>query len=109
MPRGEFGTPMEQGKLFSLKLGRRSDIHEMCSRVLSGESTVDSEVTENPFLVVQYGRRLREEQALLIPERTRAPEVYWLCGPPGTGKSHYAKQAALAAGGAIYYKSPWTK
>lgn len=79
----EFGAPMAQGQ--------RTDLQDMVDQVLEGKLTVDDLMMTNAHAVHLYGRVLEraENMYLRTQERDREmPEVFWLCGTTGAGKSH---------------------
>lgn len=86
----EFGVKPSQGA--------RTDIVQLKDQIKEGRS-VDSIVMENPQAYHQYGRTLTKIEDIVNSQKKRnfQPEVYWIWGPTGTGKSHsvYSKETDL--------------
>lgn len=79
------GTQFSYGDL--KRQGERKDLHAVAAEVAKGGDLKELEA-ENPGLFTQYGRGLRELAMNQMPEPTVGPiEVWWLWGPPGTGKT----------------------
>lgn len=80
----EFGT-------FPASQGRRNDLEAAVATLKSdGLAAVAREHTE---VFIKYSRGLRDA-SLYLHQPYQHPDVrgYWIWGPPGTGKSHYARQ-----------------
>lgn len=97
-------TPTEYGTFPALQRGKRSDwdtIKEMAKRNAS-----DLEIAEDfPGQYVRNNAGIKKLKGLYIPPRTTMPTVHVIIGPPGTGKSHYAREKAPLA----YWKAPNNK
>lgn len=80
----EWGKEPEQGK--------RNDLNELKNRILSGATTVDEIVVDDPMKFHQYGRTLNkiEDLALRKKFRTAMTQGFWYWGETGVGKSHIA-------------------
>lgn len=80
----EFGIPPNQGA--------RSDITELVKRIRDREITVDEVVMDDPEMFHKYGRTLQAASEIGNRQKRRcwAPEVYWIWGPTGTGKTRFA-------------------
>jgi hypothetical protein len=74
------------------KQGNRSDLKENTDMILSGETTVDKIVCEDPMLYHQYGRTLEKVQTIALRKqaRTEMTKGIWYFGGSGLGKSHKA-------------------
>ena len=70
--------------------GERTDVKRKIEEVQNGETTVDDIVLNDPSFYHQYGRTLREAEAILLRKkfRTEMTEGIWLTGETGAGKSH---------------------
>lgn len=79
----EFGTPPSQGK--------RTDLELVCEKLKSGKKLPDL-AYDHPTTFVKYYRGLRE-LALTLQEPYEHCDVrgIWIYGPPGVGKSRYAR------------------
>lgn len=74
--------------------GKRTDLNKIKDEILNGNLTVDEICTEDPEVYHQYGRTLEKLEDLKyrnIYDRNM-PEVTWIYGETGTGKSHIAFQ-----------------
>lgn len=82
----EYGTPATQGQ--------RNDIKEACKVICEHKGSVEGWRKLDPYLVIQYGRRLQEYMKLTgVKEEKRArvkPTVRCFIGPSGKGKSKAA-------------------
>lgn len=86
----EYGSVPAQGK--------RTDLVELKEKIKAGTS-VNSIVMDDPQAYHQYGRTLTKIEDIINSQKKRdfRPEVYWIHGPTGTGKSHsvYSKEKDL--------------
>lgn len=86
----EYGSVPQQGK--------RTDLDSLKEEIKKG-MTVSSIVMDNPMAYHQFGRTLNRIEDIVNQSKKRdfRPEVYWIHGPTGTGKSHsvYAKEKDL--------------
>lgn len=79
----EFGTKPSQGE--------RTDLIEAINNVREGVS-VDQILLDSPYFFHQYGRTLRAAEDVLNRSKRRdwMTKGYWIHGPTGVGKSHWA-------------------
>jgi len=91
----EFGTPLKQGE--------RSDLTEVAAMVRDGASLAEIDAVA-PGLAVQYHRGLEAMRLRQMKDRTEAPQVVWLWGLTGTGKTRTAVEGA-----ASFYMKDGTK
>lgn len=72
--------------------GKRTDLEEVKNEILNTDVTVDQICTEDPELYHQYGRTLEKLEDIKYRSRYERdmPEVKWIYGPTGSGKSHQA-------------------
>lgn len=85
--------------------GQRTDIEDVQKRLKDGESL--STIADDHFqLFLQYGRGLREYQAMQMKERTHAPAVWLFVGLSGWGKSRTARAIAEHIGSVYYVSQP---
>jgi len=83
----EFGAPSD-GQ------GSRVDLDKLKSDIDRGDGMM--EICENHFSAfLRYGPAIQRYMALKQPARVTKPIVKWICGPPGTGKSHHAHSEAV--------------
>lgn len=93
----ELGTPTK-------KTGQRSDLLEIQGKLDTGVDMKD--IAADHFAsFVRYHKGLGAYMALADSPRQGTCETWVFIGPPGTGKSHKAKEMFPNA----YYKSPQTK
>ena len=80
----EFGDPPNQGK--------RTDLNQVKDNILSGDTTAEDIMVENPMMYHQYGRTIDKLEDLRMSKvyRTEMTTCDWYCGPTGIGKSHWA-------------------
>ena len=80
--------------------GSRTDIKELALKIKSKELTLEDCMFEYPELYVRYSRSLEKMFNAIMEPRSEPPNVYWLYGLAGTGKtrkcidshpSHYIK------------------
>lgn len=71
--------------------GRRTDLTEACEMIKNGQSMIEV-ANLNPETFVKFGRGLRD-LALTIQKPYAHDSVrgIWIYGPPGSGKSHMAR------------------
>lgn len=74
------------------KQGQRTDITELTTEIINGETTVDEIVETDPIFFHQYGRTLERAEALRLRRirRTWMTEGFWFFGETGSGKSKRA-------------------
>lgn len=72
--------------------GQRTDLNELATKILSGETTEDKITEENPMAYHQYGRTLNKLQDLALRKQWRKWKTkgLWIQGLTGRGKSHIA-------------------
>ncbi|AXQ65403.1 MAG: putative viral replication protein [Circular genetic element sp.] len=81
----EFGTPPKGA-------GSRSDL-EACVDLIKSGASMQQIAEECPCQVVKFGRGLRDLKLLLAKPYTHDNvRGTWVWGPPGTGKSHTARE-----------------
>lgn len=85
------GDVFEKGR--AEQQGQRNDIAELKDRIIRGELKVDDLALENPEAVHQYGRTLDRIEDIYrrTMKRTWRTQGYWIYGPTGVGKSHWAR------------------
>lgn len=85
--------------------GKRNDIAEACSAILSGSTMRDLALKHGPA-VVKFSRGFTTYKSLIQAPRdvSEPPTVYWLYGSTGTGKT----RSAWAFANALYPDSIWT-
>lgn len=84
--------------------GQRTDLKAVCEMVKAGES-LQSIASEHPDTWVKFGRGLTSLKLILeTPYEHDGVRGIWLHGPPKVGKSHHARQFAMAVGG-LYNKA----
>lgn len=88
----EIGTPQTKGK--------RNDISGLKAKLLSDDVSKQSLYLEYPQYI-----RLIDKMTDFEKGRTVKPNVVWIYGPSGSGKSRYAQQLAIATGQDIYTKT----
>lgn len=72
--------------------GARGDLQETLDAIGRGEMTADEVAVENGAFFHQYGRTMREVEAITLRKRwrTEMTEGIWYFGDTGAGKSHRA-------------------
>lgn len=80
----EYGQPPAQGSRTDLKCA---------SALIAGGQSVEDAVKHCPEVFVKYHKGLWALQALKIKPRHDPPDVRWLWGPTGTGKTRAAFEA----------------
>jgi len=81
----------EKGVL-PLKQGKRTDLDEVAGQVRNGASLAEI-AEEAPGMFVRYSKGLTALKMTLMKDRTEMPDVSWLWGPSGAGKTRYAVEA----------------
>ncbi len=81
---GEWGDISQQGK--------RTDIDEVVEKIVHEKKTLREVALEHPAQFVKYHKGLRDLRTLVLPPRSLSamPEVIWLWGPTGVGKTRDA-------------------
>lgn len=94
----EFGDPPGQG--------RRTDLEAVANDILKGKS-LKTVAVENPDIYVRYFKGLKALQYEVWEHRTEAPQIIWLWGKSGVGKTSYVFKKH--ARDEIYIKdgTPW--
>lgn len=74
--------------------GKRNDLHNVMDDIKAGKSIVDIAIS-NPVSFLRYTNNIRVTQSLIQSQSAqneyRNVSVEVLIGPPGAGKSHYAR------------------
>lgn len=73
--------------------GARGDLKLLVEQVFEGATTVDEIVIQQPQMHYQYGRTLEAAEDIRLKQVSRdgfMPECFWVDGPSGSGKSHFA-------------------
>ncbi|AHH31475.1 replication-associated protein [Dragonfly larvae associated circular virus-6] len=70
-------------------MGARSDLAEVALMVRNGAS-LEQVAEENPEVYVRYSRGLQALQTKVMKHRTERPNVTWIWGSTGVGKTRYA-------------------
>lgn len=72
--------------------GRRTDLEALKDDIISGKTTVDEIIINNPVIFHQYGRTLEKIEDIKMSKlsRTEMTKGIWLYGDTGCGKSHKA-------------------
>lgn len=68
--------------------GKRSDLDELAKKVIEG-ATMDQMAQEHPGDFIKYSRGLIALQDQVTKHRTEKPQVMWLWGEAGTGKTRW--------------------
>lgn len=84
--------PYEFGEFADTAQGKRSDLSRACDMLQSGSSLIDVAQSE-PTTFVRYNRGLQALVNIQPRERTEAPEVTLLYGPPGCGKTRAVRES----------------
>jgi len=81
--------------------GKRNDIHIAAERIVAGESVRDlaHDTEVGAVAIVKYYKGLTVLRSLVQPVRTSAPNVIWLYGPTGTGKTRCALESGRRLSG----------
>jgi len=74
------------------KQGARTDLNQIKDDIVSGKTSVDQIVMDNPFIYHEYARTLHKIEDLKMRKlfRTEMTTGTWYHGPTATGKSHTA-------------------
>lgn len=72
------------------KQGFRGDLKESVDAILNGTIDADDIAVNDPTMYHQYGRTLRDVEAIALRRRWRTEQTLgvWMYGPTGVGKSH---------------------
>lgn len=89
--------------------GARSDLKVLVAQLFSGETTLDDVLVENPNMIHQYGRTLAAAADLRLKRQKRdfVPEVVWIYGPTGTGKTRSVVEEEKSLYFFPYEKNGW--
>jgi len=69
--------------------GSRTDITELSAKIKNLEITLEDCMFEYPEMYVRYSRSLEKMFNAVMKPRTVAPQVFWLYGKAGTGKTRF--------------------
>lgn len=79
------------------KPGKRNDIHMAVERIIDGQSLKDlAGDLDGGVAIVKFHRGLTFLRSLLAEQRCEPPNVYWLWGETGSGKTRCAVEFAEA-------------
>lgn len=67
--------------------GRRTDLEAIAKKAL--EEGLKKTAEDHPAEFIRYHKGLTMLKEIMFKDRTEAPEVFWLYGKAGTGKSRY--------------------
>lgn len=97
-----FGQPPSQGA--------RSDLLELRDKIKKGVR-VEEITMDNPMIFHQYGRTLEKVEDIYLRSqyRTETTKGYWIYGPTGSGKSHWAYTRFGDYNPDKYYNAPKDK
>lgn len=71
--------------------GKRNDIHSAVEKIMEGATLSElAQSMEGAVSIVKYSRGLTFLRSLTSKVRTSPPQVYWLYGSTGTGKTRYS-------------------
>nr|WPR18720.1 MAG: replication polyprotein [Owegonang virus 19] len=73
----------------SVGQGSRTDIKDVANLIKSGEITMMDLMFDYPELYVKYSRSFEKMFSAVQPHRENPPQVFWLWGLAGVGKSRY--------------------
>jgi len=79
--------------------GKNTPINKIAERLLAGEQLW--ELKKDPEVnsaIIQYPQGIKFFMSIHEPQPKVEPKVFWLYGPTASGKSHVAKEFALAHG-----------
>lgn len=74
--------------------GKRRDLAEFCDAVVTKKQRLNDVALDNPTVFVQYNRGLSALASIVDnknPYEHSGCRGVWIYGPPGSGKSHYAR------------------
>lgn len=80
------GAYIEAGRL--MRQGARNDLNRIKQDMAGGKRLIDI-VDEDPLTYCRYRNGIKDLWYFFQPARSEAPEVLWLWGAPGTGKTKY--------------------
>jgi len=69
--------------------GRRNDIREVANLIKSGDITPTDIMFDYPDLYLKYSRSFEKMFSAVQPHRKEPPQVFWLYGLAGTGKTRH--------------------
>ncbi len=103
---GPFWIPDEDTMRNGQEPGKRNDIHAATEDIKAQKSFLDI-AEEHSVVWVKYYRGLTNLKTTLQLDTTQREDVtsIYICGPPGTGKTHYCKEH-YPEGPDTYWKSP---
>lgn len=90
----------EQGEFTSQ--GKRTDLVQLLADIKQGNDH-RTLIDDHPEAFFKYHVAIDKAMTLFAPKRNWVMHVEWIYGPTGTGKSHYANEAA---GEDVYRKPP---
>lgn len=85
------GQVTERGEI--PRQGKRSDLEEVAKLALDRSVPLEQIAATAPAVYARYHRGLEKLKSTLYTERTSPPEVVWLYGPTGVGKTRQAVEA----------------
>lgn len=80
--------PIEINKENRPNQGKRSDLNDIYDKIKKGMSTL-SIADEYPSQYMRYYKAFDRVRELHMVDRTEMPEITWIWGETGVGKSHY--------------------
>lgn len=83
--------------------GKRNDLHNAVERIRDGASIRDLANSEDATVVVKFHKGLTTLRSYMDVQPRPVPQVFWLHGPTGTGKTRSAVEFAESLSGAGNY------